>query len=62
MQRLVFAEDLSGTCASVNTLLPSRLGSGSFTLSLFDPFTEKTYTTNTLDFEASANEASAGTS
>lgn len=43
----------------MSDLLPSQGGSGSFNLSLVDPFTGRVDTTEPLDFDASANEVTA---
>lgn len=57
VQRIVLMASQGGSC--VPDLLPSQGGSGSFNLSLLDPFTGRIDTTGPLDFDASANEASA---
>lgn len=54
VQRVVMTAEYGGSCLS--NLLPAEGGSGSFTLSLKDPFTGRTETTGALDFGASAAE------
>lgn len=66
VQRVVLTAELNsgGGCTELtdlDALLPSRGGTGSFTLSLLDPFTQREDTTDLLSFDASANEASAWT-
>lgn len=46
--------EYGGSCLS--NLIPAEGGSGSFTLSLKDPFTGRTETTGALDFDTSAAE------
>lgn len=56
VQRVILSAGDDGACLS--NLIPAEGGSGSFNLSLKDPFTGRTDTTGPLNFDASANEAS----
>lgn len=55
VQRIVLTAGDTGSCLS--NLLSAEGGSGSFNLTLEDPFTGRVDTTAPLDFDASANEA-----
>lgn len=58
MQRVVLRASNEGSCLS--NLLSAEGGSGSYNLTLVDPYTGRADTTWPLEFDASANKARRG--